>query len=102
MKRYKIRIDKDALQDIVDAGFWYEEQSVGLGKRFRAQVIKDINELKKNPLLFAVRFSDVFFARVNKFPFLFHYTVEADFIYVFAVFHSSRDPKIWDRRSGII
>lgn len=102
MKRYKIRIDQDALQDIVDASSWYEEQSAGLGKRFKTQVIKQINDLKKNPLLFSVRFSDVFCARVNKFPFLIHYVVEADCVYIFAVFHTSRDPRIWDKRLGII
>lgn len=100
--RYKIQVDEDAFQDIIDASLWYEEQSIGLGKRFRVQVMKQISGLKKNPLIFAVRYSDVFCVRVDKFPFLIHYIVEANCVYIYSVFHTSRNPRIWDKRTGII
>jgi hypothetical protein len=96
---YKIRIDTDAFYDIKDAAKWYENKSPGLGKRYTTQVKKDINSLKKNPLLFAVKYKDVLCLKVKKFPFLIHFKVEGQEVFVFAIIHTSQNPTIWDLRS---
>ena len=48
MKKYKIRIDIEALQDIQEATDWYNLQSSGLGTRFQKQTKQQINTLKKS------------------------------------------------------
>lgn len=96
---YKINIDIDALNDIQDASDWYEFQSKGLGNRYKNQVKKQINSLKKNPFLFAIKYNEIRCRKIEKFPFLIHYKVndELKVVSVFAVFHTSRNPEIWKR-----
>ena len=43
MTKYKIKIEREALQDIQEATDWYNEQLNGLGSRFQKQVIVQIN-----------------------------------------------------------
>ena len=49
MKRYKLKIEPEALTDIQDITDWYNEVQVKLGKRFQDTVVKQINSLSKDP-----------------------------------------------------
>ncbi|MBS1978689.1 MAG: type II toxin-antitoxin system RelE/ParE family toxin [Bacteroidetes bacterium] len=103
MRAYRISIDPEALQDIQDATDWYNEQLKGLGGYFLKQVKSQINSLKKNAVGYAVRYENVRCMQVRRFPFLVHYTVSERqrTVEVFAVFHTSRNPKIWlERKKG--
>ena len=103
MKSYKIIIDADALQDIQDAPDWYNEQSAGLGSRFQKQVKSQINSLKNAVGSYSIRYADVHCMLIKKFPFLVHFVVheEKKLVEIFAVIHTSRNPKIWEqKRSG--
>jgi len=100
MPRYKIFIDSDALQDIQDATDWYNEQLPGLGSRFQKQVKSQINSLKKNAGAYTVRYKDVRCMLIKRFPFLVHFTLSEiqKNVEVFAVLHTSRNPRIWSER----
>jgi len=102
MKKYKVVIDADALQDIQEATDWYNEQSYGLGIRFQEQVKLHINKLKNNPNNYRIRYADVRCMLVKKFPFLVHFIVDESnmLVEVFAVIHTSRNPKIWKQKRG--
>lgn len=96
-----LKIDVDALKDIQEAIEWYELQLKGLGQRYKTQTIKSINSLKKNPFVFSVKYNDIHCRKIEKFPFLIHYVIDENIkiITVFAVFHTSRNPEIWRKRS---
>lgn len=98
METYTIKINKNALKDIQAATDWYNIQSSGLGTRFQNKVKVHINSLKSSPLLYRVRYSDVCCLLIDKFPFLIHYTVNEsiNLVEIFAVIHTSRNPKIWE------
>ena len=98
MTKYTLKIDIEALTDIKEAYLWYEEQSKDLGKRYKSQVINQVNTLKKNPLLYSVRYNNVHCLKIKKFPFLVHFTVEENIVNVIAVIHTSLNPKIWEKR----
>jgi mRNA-degrading endonuclease RelE of RelBE toxin-antitoxin system len=100
MANYKIRVEPDALQDIQESTDWYNEQVKGLGSRFQKQVKTQINSLKKNPLGYAVRYAKVRCMLIKKFPFLVHFIIDEELkvVEVFAVYHTSRDSKIWLER----
>jgi plasmid stabilization system protein ParE len=104
MARYKISIDREALQDIQDATGWYNEQLPGLGGHFQKQVKAQISSLKKNASLYSVQYDDVRCMLIQKFPFLVHFTIneKQKFVEVFAVLHTSRNPRIWSERKGDI
>ena len=100
MKKYKLFIDTSALLDIQETTDWYNEQSPGLGSLFQKQVKLQINKLKNNPLSYSIRYADVRCMLVKKFPFLVHFIVDDSnsFMEVFAVIHTSRNPKIWEQK----
>jgi len=54
--------------------------------------------LGRNPLQFAVVYKDVRRALTERFPFGIFYIIEKDTIYVLAIIHTSRSPKVWKKR----
>ena len=100
MSSYKLQIDADALQDIQKATDWYNEQLQGLESRFQKQIKLQIDSLKKDATLYAIRYADVRCMVIKKFPFMVHFTLNTELflVEVFAVIHTSRDPKIWEGR----
>jgi len=87
------------IQDITD---WYNLQKSGLGKRFQNSVIKNINSLKKNPYIFAIRYNEIRCVPVKGFPYLIHYHLnEGDSkVEVMAVISTDRDTKIWEEKTN--
>jgi hypothetical protein len=45
----KIKIHELANKEFIDAIDWYENQSAGLGKRFKDSVINQIKKINKDP-----------------------------------------------------
>jgi len=95
---YKIKIDKDALLDIQEIINWYNSELQGLGARFQKQTVLQINALKKNPFIHAIRYDDIRCIVIKRFPFMIHYAVndKEKTVAIFAVIHTSRNPKIWE------
>ena len=100
MNTYKIRINEQALNDIQESTKWYNLQSEGLGFRFQKQIKLQINSLKKDAILYTIRYVNVRCLLIHKFPFMIHYTVNTELLLVevFAVIHTSRNPKIWEEK----
>jgi mRNA-degrading endonuclease RelE of RelBE toxin-antitoxin system len=98
---YKLKIDIDAFKDIQQASDWYELQLKGLGQRYKNQVKKQIYSLKKNPQLFSIKYNEIHCRKIEKFPFLIHYKINEELktVIVYAVFHTSRSPEIWNRNN---
>ena len=99
--QYKIIIDKDALNDIQEVTDWYNTRLNGLGKKFQLQVKSQINKLKQNPNIYTIRYSEVRCLVVKKYPYMVHFKVdnENSIVKVFAVIHTSRNPKIWSEKN---
>jgi plasmid stabilization system protein ParE len=99
--RFQLKIDTDALNDIQETFEWYELKLTGLGLRYKIQAKKQINSLKKDPYLFSIKYNEIRCKKIEKLPFLIHYQINENlnFITVFAVFHTSRNPEIWNSRN---
>lgn len=97
--KYRIQIDEEALSDIQEATEWYNEQLQGLGSRFLKQIKSQINSLKTDAEIYTNRYADVRCMLIKKFPFMVHYIIDGLTVKVFAVLHTSRNPKIWENRS---
>jgi mRNA-degrading endonuclease RelE of RelBE toxin-antitoxin system len=100
MGKYKIKIETEALQDIQEATDWYNQQLQHLGSRFQKQVVTQINSLKSKPLGYTIRYAEVRCMLVKKFPFMVHFVIneKQKLVEVFAIYHTSRNPKIWTER----
>lgn len=88
----------EAKAEFDDSHDWYESQQVGLGARFNAAIRGVFALIRNNPLRFPVVHEDVRKAIVPVFPFRVFYAVEVDHIVVACVFHTSRDPAVWQGR----
>ena len=96
MRSDKLKVFPEALNDIQKATDWYNEQSYGLGTRFQKQVVKQISKLSNTAEVYPVRYNNVRCMVIKKFPFMVHFLIEDETVVIFSVFHTSRNPKIWD------
>jgi len=88
-----------AREEFDEAADWYEARQPGLGLRFVAAVQVVFDRFSTNPQLHAVVRRDVRKAVVTGFPYTVYYREQQSRVVVIAVFHSSRDPAIWQGRS---
>lgn len=80
------------------AAAWYEKQKPGLGLDFVAEVQAVIDAIAGQPSRYPAVSGDVREAAVNRFPYCVYYRVRSGRVIVIAVFHSSRDPGVWQSR----
>ena len=101
MKPYKVKINKNALLDIQESTIWYNEQFPKLGSRFQKVVKQHVENLKYNAGSYSIRYADVRCMLIKKFPFLIHFRIDETkkIIEIFAIIHTSRNPKIWKQKT---
>ena len=84
-----------AKRDVKTGYAWYEEQKPGLGTAFLGRVEECLTAIQRSPKAFQPMGNDARRAVVKQFPYVIFYRVEKKVIYVYAVFHTSQDPKKW-------
>ncbi|HVS40460.1 MAG TPA: type II toxin-antitoxin system RelE/ParE family toxin [Gemmataceae bacterium] len=81
-----------------EAADWYKGQRPGLGQAFADQVQQVLDRISVTPRLHAKVLGDVRKAVVRRFPYCVYYREEASCVRILSVFHTSRDPRIWQSR----
>lgn len=101
MRQYIVKIEPEAISDIQNITNWYNEAQEGLGKRFQDTVINQINSLKKNPHIYAVRYKEIRCMIVKKFPYMVHFYINEanNTSEVIAVISTFQNPTIWDKKT---
>lgn len=87
-----------ARTELIDAQDWYEAEAPGLGRRFRAEIDSAVQRMAENPRQFPIVFKTLRRARTKRFPYALFFLIEPDSLLVVACFHSSRDPRHWQKR----
>jgi plasmid stabilization system protein ParE len=102
MKKYKVKIEPEALAGIQEITDWYNDAQAGLGKRFQKMVIKHINSLSKDPHIYAIRYKEIRCVLIKKFPYMAHFYIndKNNTIEVLAVISTSRNPIIWKEKTS--
>jgi toxin ParE1/3/4 len=77
---------------------WYESQRAGLGADFVGEVQKILDIISGQPDRYPIASGDVREAPVSRFPYCVYYRVKPDRVVIIAVFHTSRDPTVWQSR----
>ena len=96
----RIRFHDAADLEGEEAIVWYEQQEPGLGIRFRTAVETVVDRIQQNPNAYPIVFgSSIRQALVHEFPFVVIYTIAADHVIILAIFHTSRNPIIWQGRT---
>jgi toxin ParE1/3/4 len=81
------------------AADWYEGRQAGLGAAFTAAVQQVLDRIAAQPDLYPQVYGDVREALVPGFPYCVYYRDEPGRVLVLAVFHTARDPAIWQGRA---
>jgi len=96
---FEILIEPEAIEDIQKGIDWYNEQQIGLGKKFYTDVKSTLKKLTSNPF-FQIRYDNVRCLPLKTFPFMIHFTIneKENLVMIHAIFNTSRDPSIWTKR----
>jgi toxin ParE1/3/4 len=82
-----------------DAFDFYEKRQMGLGIEFVAEVQRELDQIAENPLMHQVVLGDIRMGVVRRFPYTIFFRHHPHRIEVIAIFHTSRDPAIWQGRA---
>ncbi len=81
-----------------EAADWYEQRRAGLGPAFTRAIRKVLDTITANPYAYPEVFQEVRELLVTGYPYAVYYRIESDRIRVISVFHTSRDPSVWQSR----
>lgn len=93
-----VKIHELAAKEFDDAINWYENQSKGLGQRFKKTVTDQIKKIKSNPGWFLIESDNIYKAYIPKFPYKILFTFDKEVITVWAIAHMHRKPQYWQSR----
>lgn len=82
-----------------DAADWYEQRQVGLGATFTAAVQRVLDQISAQPDFYPQVYQDVREALIPGYPYCVYYRPEQSQVIVLSIFHTARDPSIWQGRA---
>jgi len=97
-KHYSIEISDEAECDFDNSYNYYFEHSPKVADDFFQRISISFENIKTIPFSFPEVYKNVRKFTVKKFPFVIYFQVEEYAIKVIAIFHTSRNPEIWNVR----
>ena len=100
----KCSLHEEAFAEYREAALYYGERARGLGEAFTAEVEAAIVSVQTSPQARAADERGVRRYLLRRFPYVIHYVVEQgvsggeEFVVIYAVRHSRRDPNYWEHR----
>ena len=88
----------EAESDIQIAYEWYEDKRIGLGEEFLNCIDASINLIQRHPEVSNIVFENYRRCLIRRFPYAIFYEHKDKFITIYAVFHTSQNPKKWQER----
>jgi toxin ParE1/3/4 len=95
---HRLIIKPFAELDATEAANWYNDKREGLGNEFLLALDAKINAIQRNSSHFQLVYKNIRRALTERFPYGIFFIIEDDTIYVLAIQHTSRNPKIWKKR----
>ena len=94
----RVRLLPEAEIELIEAAQWYREQAFGLDFEFMRCIDEATAKIGRSPLLFPVVYRGRRRILVKRFPYAIIFDVDSEEILVYAIFHCSRNPKLWQLR----
>ena len=95
-KPFSIELSDEAEVDFDKSYEFYYEDSPKVADTFFKRINISFENIKQNPKSFPVAHKDVRKYVVKKFPFVIYYRIADTVIQIIAIFHTSRNPEIWN------
>lgn len=101
MDSYKIKIHSKAKEDLQQIIEWYDNAKYGLGRRFMKTALKQIDFLKIDSYIYAIRYNDIRCNLVRGFPYMVHFHINETQkqIEILAIISTHQNPKIWVKKT---
>jgi plasmid stabilization system protein ParE len=94
-----VRFQLPAQAEADEALAWYQARQEGLGSRFITALEQIINSIGEQPDRYPEVEPRVREAIVSGWPYAVYYQIHYDCVMVISVFHTSRDPAVWQWRA---
>lgn len=94
-----VLLSPDAEADLGEAAIWHEQLSFGLGVELVNEVRNALTRVGNQPEGCPVLRPRVRHAQVRRFSYGIFYRVRPDQVEVIGIFHDSRSPRIWQKRT---
>lgn len=98
MTQFSLLLADTARLDIIEAFDWYNEIDSHLAESLEKYIETGLTTIQNNPNLFQKRYKKIRIHFIRRFPYGIHYFLEGTTIRVIGFFHTSRDPKKWQKR----
>lgn len=95
---YLLNFHPEAVAELDEALFWYQEQQAGLEQAFFEDYLDVENRLVDAPLHYPIVLDPIRRANFPHFPYSIFFEVERDSIFIYSIFNQSRNPEEWVRR----
>jgi len=98
---FNLNISEAALEEFEDALNYYKSIQSGLEMRFAEAINSSFLTISQTPYAFQQIHNEIRHFVVKIFPYVIHYKVfeSEQSVTIISVFHASRNPKSWKRRS---
>ncbi len=100
-RQYNIELSDDAEEDFDLTYVYYTSVSEKLANDFYEHIDKSLAKICRNPFTYPEVYRNIRKFVFTKFSFVIYYQVEKTTVKVIAIFYTSRNPKIWNKRSRI-
>ena len=97
--KFILSIRPEAEEDIKEPYSYYQQCQTGLGNDFIASVESALINITENPEVYQKVYRDFRRVLIEHFPFGVFYKMFDNKVLVFAVIHTSRAPRTWQKRS---
>ena len=97
MPGYTLRIHPDFITDLKLAILYYSGISVVVSDKFKAKVAEQLKLIRKHASVNSIRYDDIRFGRVPKFPYAIHYYIddESKTIVIQSLLSDYRNPELY-------
>ncbi len=99
MTMFPVRFHPEAEQEYLDAARWYNDQKSGLNASFILCVDEALQRILRHPEMYSAVYHEKRRAAVKRFPYSIFYKIGKGEVRILSVFHSSRNPSVWQSRS---
>lgn len=95
----RLFLTQAARADLVDAVNWYDTHAPHVVPQFREALRAALIRIAEHPKQFPLTYKETRRALLRRFPYFVVFREMPDEVYVVAIFHTSRDPLVWQSRS---
>ncbi len=92
---YRVTILPQAELDVREIVSYYKSISTEIATKFKKNINLEFKKLKINPFLFQIKYNNYRTLKINKFPYLIHFEIKDYTVIILAIYHSSRESKIF-------